>query len=103
MAAEDVKNTTRSGDDYDSKTNPVVSSGTESSTSLSVTGQNKDVDCSFDTTEAARFYKPVPTYEGYHRWDPDLEWDEQEEKKIVRKVNCPVKSFSISLTDSSTP
>ena len=33
-----------------------------------------------------RFYKPIDTYEGRHRWDPNAEWTEQEEKKVVRKV-----------------
>ncbi|QIW97774.1 hypothetical protein AMS68_003292 [Peltaster fructicola] len=33
------------------------------------------------------FYKPVETYEGYHRFDPDFEWDPKEEKKVVRKID----------------
>jgi hypothetical protein len=31
-------------------------------------------------------YRPVDTYEGIHRFDPDFEWEPQEERKIVRKV-----------------
>jgi hypothetical protein len=31
-------------------------------------------------------YHPVDTYEGLHRYDPDFEWEPEEEKKIVRKV-----------------
>lgn len=92
MADEEVKNTPLGGDDYESKNRPIASSRTESSTSLSFTGpraQYKDVDCSFDTSEDPRFYKPIPEYEGYHRWDPEFEWTEEEEKKVVRKVTSP--------------
>ena len=40
----------------------------------------------FATGAQTRFYKPIDTYEGRHRWDPNAEWTEQEERKIVRKV-----------------
>ena len=33
-----------------------------------------------------RYYKPIDTYEGRHRWDPEAEWTETEEKKVIRKV-----------------
>jgi hypothetical protein len=41
----------------------------------------------FNVTEDPRFYKPIDTYEGLHRWDPDFEWTEEEERRIVRKVS----------------
>lgn len=31
-------------------------------------------------------YRPVESYEGFHRYDPDFEWEPEEEKKVVRKV-----------------
>jgi hypothetical protein len=31
-------------------------------------------------------YRPVETYEGIHRYDPDFEWKPAEEKRVVRKV-----------------
>lgn len=40
-------------------------------------------DAAFDMTEDIRYYKPIDTYEGIHRWDPEFEWEEWEEKKIV--------------------
>ena len=40
----------------------------------------------FDNADHARFYKPVSTYEGLHRWDPEFEWDEKEEKRLIRSV-----------------
>lgn len=43
----------------------------------------------FEATEDVRYYKPISTYEGIHRWDPEFEWTEEEEKKIVRKVPIP--------------
>lgn len=35
-------------------------------------------------------YRPVDTYEGIHRYDPDFEWGQEEEKRIVRKVLTPL-------------
>ena len=32
-------------------------------------------------------YRPVDSYEGIHRYDPDFVWDKPEEKRLVRKVN----------------
>lgn len=46
-------------------------------------------DATFDQTEDPRYYKPIESYEGIHRWDPEFEWEEWEEKKIVRKVKTP--------------
>ncbi|KAL4909347.1 hypothetical protein BDW74DRAFT_187519 [Aspergillus multicolor] len=48
----------------------------------------------FTATEDPRFYKPIDTYEGLHRWDPDFEWTEEEEKKIVRKIDLRVCTFA---------
>jgi hypothetical protein len=33
-------------------------------------------------------YRPVDTYEGLHRYDPDFEWEPTEERKVVRKVRA---------------
>lgn len=54
-------------------------------------------DGAFDSTEDPRYYKPIPTYEGYHRWDPYFEWKEEEEKRIVRKV-CVRQCCKLKLT-----
>lgn len=43
-------------------------------------------DGAFDSSEDPRYYKPIPEYEGFHRWDPDFEWTEEEEKRMIRKV-----------------
>lgn len=39
-------------------------------------------------------YRPVDSYEGLHRYDPDFEWAPEEEKRVVRKVRI-VASFTI--------
>ena len=49
-------------------------------------GTIQAVDCAFDTTENPNYYKPIESYEGYHRWDPAFEWTEEEEKAVVKKV-----------------
>lgn len=41
----------------------------------------------FDTAGLkARLYKPIEKYEGKHRYDPDFDWEPEEERKVVRKV-----------------
>jgi hypothetical protein len=40
----------------------------------------------FDNDSLQDFYKPIDTYEGRHRYDPEFEWTPKEEKKLVRKV-----------------
>lgn len=40
----------------------------------------------FDATEDHHFYRPIDSYEGIHRWDPDFKWTQEEERRIVRKV-----------------
>lgn len=42
------------------------------------------------------FYKPIPQYEGVHRYDPDFEWEPQEEKKVVRKVTTLCKKLCLT-------
>ncbi|KAH7090742.1 major facilitator superfamily domain-containing protein [Paraphoma chrysanthemicola] len=32
-------------------------------------------------------YRPVDSYEGLHRYDPDFEWEPAEERKVVRKID----------------
>lgn len=44
------------------------------------------IDAAFDQSEDPRYYKPIDSYEGLHRWDPDFEWEEWEETRLVRKV-----------------
>jgi hypothetical protein len=40
----------------------------------------------FDTAGLEDWYKPIPSYEGIHRYDPSFRWTEPEEKKLVWKV-----------------
>ncbi|KAF2689709.1 phthalate transporter [Lentithecium fluviatile CBS 122367] len=35
----------------------------------------------------SRFYKPLDKYEGNHRYDPDFDWEPEEERKVVRKID----------------
>ncbi|KAI7687651.1 MFS general substrate transporter, partial [Hortaea werneckii] len=41
----------------------------------------------FDDGSLAAFYKPIDTYEGRHRYDPNFEWEPAEEKRLVRKID----------------
>lgn len=40
----------------------------------------------FDKSPLERFYVPVDTYEGRHRYDPKAQWTAEEEKTLVRRV-----------------
>lgn len=47
----------------------------------------KTRESAFDTESFETHYKPIESYEGYHRWDPKFQWEAKEEKKLVRKVS----------------
>jgi len=47
----------------------------------------KTRESAFDTESFESHYKPIESYEGYHRWDPKFQWEAKEEKKLVRKVS----------------
>ncbi|KAJ0426117.1 major facilitator superfamily domain-containing protein [Aspergillus carlsbadensis] len=51
-------------------------------------------ECAFDTTEDPRYYKPIPEYEGIHRWDPGFDWSPEEEKRLIRKIDWRVCTFA---------
>ncbi|KAJ5632900.1 hypothetical protein N7490_009239 [Penicillium lividum] len=89
MAIEEINNSGLEASDYDSKDKIKIKSRSDSSASSTEDrrGIVKNVDCAFDTTEDPRFYKPIESYEGYHRWDPEFEWTEAEEKAVVRKLD----------------
>jgi hypothetical protein len=40
----------------------------------------------FDTAGLDDLYKPIPTYEGIHRYDPKFQWTPEEETKVKRRV-----------------
>lgn len=88
MTIEEAKNTGSDAQATESKLEPRVSSA-ESSSSSTYDGPRAQVaktDCAFDATEDPRYYKPIPEYEGIHRWDPEFEWTEKEEKDVIKKV-----------------
>ncbi|KAI7701947.1 MFS general substrate transporter, partial [Hortaea werneckii] len=41
----------------------------------------------FDDDCLAAFYKPIDTYEGRHRYNPNFEWESAEEKRLVRRID----------------
>lgn len=40
----------------------------------------------FERFGRASHHQPVEGYEGSHRYDPQFEWEPEEERKLVRKV-----------------
>ncbi|CAK3898795.1 MFS general substrate transporter [Lecanosticta acicola] len=47
----------------------------------------------FETDSLESFYKPIESYEGYHRYDPDFQWEEKEEKRVVRRIDYRICSW----------
>jgi len=41
-----------------------------------------------------RYYEPIDSYEGKHRWDPKADWSEKEEKHVVRKLDIRICSWA---------
>ncbi|OQD88958.1 hypothetical protein PENANT_c003G05785 [Penicillium antarcticum] len=42
----------------------------------------------FEASDSPHLFRPIDSYEGLHRWDPDFEWTEQEETKIIDLRGC---------------
>jgi hypothetical protein len=40
----------------------------------------------FENVGLEKFYAPITTYEGYHRFDPEFQWEPEEERVVVRRV-----------------
>jgi hypothetical protein len=89
-----MADTLKLGLDQPVTVSPSSDSGSEKGKSTTVSphvveglrGRGNDDGAAFEMTEDVRYYKPIDSYEGIHRWDPDFEWEESEEKKIIRKV-----------------
>lgn len=104
MSIEETKNVGPGAEVYDSKVAPRVNSASDTASSSSFEGRRgyiKAVGCAFDATEDPRYYKPIPEYEGIHRWDPEFEWTEEEEKAIVKKVCLTQTDSHFEYTDPS--
>lgn len=50
-------------------------------------------DTTFLRAEGEEGYIPIDKYEGRHRWDPNFEWEPDEEKKIVRRIDYRICSW----------
>ena len=42
-----------------------------------------------------KFYEPIETYEGRHRYDPTAQWTTQEERTLVRRVRVVAYTWSL--------
>lgn len=73
---------------------------TKSASSLEANRWTKGATTFDNDSDLQNFYKPIERYEGYHRYDPDYTWSEEDEKKIVRKVRAlNATDPGIGLTD----
>ncbi|KAJ3034586.1 hypothetical protein HDV00_004858 [Rhizophlyctis rosea] len=47
----------------------------------------------FDDEDLAEHYQPREDYEGRHRFDPKLQWEPEEERKLIRKIDNRIMAF----------
>ncbi|KAL3493700.1 major facilitator superfamily domain-containing protein [Aspergillus germanicus] len=95
MAVNDATPTVPVQDETKKSPDAVLESGSSSISGSRERARYKQFDeCAFDTTEDPRYYKPIPEYEGIHRWDPDFDWSPEEEKRLIRKIDWRVCTFA---------
>jgi hypothetical protein len=58
-----------------------------------VSQQSSSTDIAVGREYLSHTLPPHESYEGKHRWDPTLEWDEAEEKRLVRKTDMFLLSW----------
>jgi hypothetical protein len=59
----------------------------------SMSGVDSQVEVAVGRENLSHALPPHESYEGRHRWDPAFEWDEAEEKKVVRKTDLFLLSW----------
>ncbi|KAF7588845.1 hypothetical protein BBP40_005092 [Aspergillus hancockii] len=95
MASDDGKGAIANAEPVNDDSKHVLAGSSSETINIPYRKQVKDIsEGAFDTTEDPRYYKPIDTYEGIHRWDPDFEWEEQEENKLIRKIDLRVCTFA---------
>lgn len=47
--------------------------------------------------------QPHESYEGAHRWDPDITWSPQEEKRAIRKTDMMLLSWLCVMVSPPSP
>ncbi|KAE8306492.1 major facilitator superfamily domain-containing protein [Aspergillus transmontanensis] len=95
MASDDHKEATANVEPVQDDSKQVSAGSSSETLPAAAPKRVKDIsEGAFDTTEDPRYYKPIDDYEGIHRWDPDFEWGEQEEKKLIRKIDLRVCTFA---------
>jgi len=54
----------------------------------------------YETDDVKAVYKPIQGYEGAHRFDPNLKWSPEEEKRLVKTVSFHSPHLKRKLTKS---
>jgi hypothetical protein len=62
--------------------------GSASNSDIDFHSSNKSKERTTFATKGLRqdHYRPIDSYEGIHRYDPEFDWEPEEERKVVRKV-----------------
>lgn len=60
------------------------------------TGKNRDGVTFAGRDLGSDHYEPIDSYEGKHRYDPNFDWEPEEERRVVRKVWEPRPYMSVA-------
>ncbi|KAI4258526.1 MAG: hypothetical protein L6R42_005034, partial [Xanthoria sp. 1 TBL-2021] len=56
-------------------------------------GNNFDPNIKNDDVSLNKYYVPIDSYEGRHRYDPKATWTKEEEQSLIRKVDIRVCAY----------
>lgn len=56
-------------------------------------GNNLDPDIKNDDVSLNKYYVPIDSYEGRHRYDPKATWTKEEEQSLIRKLDIRVCAY----------
>lgn len=91
------------GKDFDSTEASPEGTPSIRSEELVVGGYGSDHHHVFAKPEVAEYWRGVyeaAQYEGRHRFDPDVTWSAEEEKKLLRKVSCNAQNHKYVMTST---
>ena len=69
---------------------PHISHADTSDEEVSTYGLQPELVRKGDQTSLERYYVPIDTYEGRHRYDPKATWSKEEETALIKKLDLRV-------------
>jgi hypothetical protein len=70
----------------DTSNSPSMKDGNVTLQVREASGRNRGDATTYASAGLDAYYKPIERYEGYHRYDPNFDWEPEEERRLIRKV-----------------